>query len=87
MRARTDGHKVRVFWQPVPNATDYKLYYGMATAPTGLEDDIPDEDIGLDGWFHVTFYPDDSVFFIRMTALNIGAEESAYSNERRFELT
>lgn len=81
IRARTNGLTIRVLWQPVPNATDYKLYVGPASAPTGLEADIPDDDIGDDGWFQYTFFPDDVTTYIRLTALNVGAEESAYSNQ------
>lgn len=78
---RIDDGSVAVRWQPVVTATDYKLYAGPTTAPTALEDDIPDDDIGPDGWFSVSFVPDELPVFVRLTALNVGAEESAYSNE------
>lgn len=87
LRVRTNGVTIRVLWQPVLTATDYKLYVGASTAPTGLEDDIEDDDVGTDGWFQYTFTPDDVNVYIRLTALNVGAEESAYSNEKHLILT
>lgn len=87
IRARTNGHTIRVLWQPVATATDYKLYVGATPAPTGLEADIPDDDMGDDGWFQYTFLPDDIDSYLRLTALNVGAEESAASNELRFNLS
>ncbi len=83
IRVRSFGATIRVLWQPVADATDYKLYVGSATAPTGLEADVPDDDIGDDGWFQWTFVTEDYTTYVRMTALNITAEESAYSNEAR----
>jgi len=87
IHARTNGVAVRVFWQPVPDATDYKLYVGPTTNPSGLEADIPDDDMGSDGWFQYTFVPDDADSYITLTALNMGAEESAASNELRLNLS
>lgn len=87
IRARTNGITVRVLWQPVATATDYKLYVGSATNPSGLEADVADDDMGADGWFQYTFTPDDSDSYLALTALNVGAEESAHSNELRFTLT
>lgn len=87
IRGRFDGSKVRVRWQPVAAATDYKLYVADTAAPTALEDDIPDDDMGADGWFQYTYETDTSHSYIRLTALNVGAEESAYSNELHFEQT
>jgi hypothetical protein len=87
IRGRTNGTVVRVLWQPVPDATDYKLYVGAATNPSGLEADIPDDDMGDDGWFQYAFLPDDMDNFIALTALNLGAEESAHSNELRMNLS
>lgn len=78
---RFDGSKVRLRWRPVPDATDYKVYAGGTTAPSGLEDDVADDDIGTDGWFFTTFVADEVPLFITVTALNVGAEESAPSNE------
>lgn len=82
-----NGIVVRVRWQPVPDATDYKLYVGETTNPSGLEADIPDDDIGEDGWFQYTFLPDDVDSYIALTALNITAEESDHSNELHLRLT
>jgi len=87
IRARTNGVTVRVLWQPVATATDYKLYVGPATNPSGLEADIPDDDMGSDGWFQYTFIPDDSDNYIALTSLNVGAEESGHSNELRINLS
>jgi hypothetical protein len=76
-----DGAKVRVRWQPVANATDYKVYFGAATNPSGLQDDVNFAEQGSDGWFHYNYRVDEAPLFIAVTALNIGAEESAKSNE------
>lgn len=78
-----DGAKVRVRWQPVANATDYKVYVGGTTNPSGLQDDINFVEQGTDGWFHFTYRVDESPLFVAVTALNITAEESAKSNELR----
>lgn len=78
---RVDDGSVSVRWRAVADATDYKLYAGATTAPSGLEDDIADDDIGSDGWFNVQFEPDALPIFITVTALNVGAEESTASNE------
>lgn len=78
---RFDGGKVRLRWRPVLNATDYKLYVARTSAPTTLEDDIADDEVGADGWFVAQFIPDEVPCYIRLTALNVGAEESAYSNQ------
>lgn len=87
IRGRSTGTVIRVLWQPVPNATDYKLYVGSATNPSGLEADIPDDDMRSDGWFQYSFVPDDADAYIALTALNVGAEESAHSNELRIGTT
>ncbi len=87
IRARTNGITIRVLFQPVATATDYKLYVGTATNPSGLEADIPDDDVGDDGWFQYTFTPDDMDSYLALTALNVTAEESAHSNELRFNLS
>lgn len=83
IRVRFNGTTIRVLWQPVESATDYKLYAGAAAAPTGLEADIPDADEGADGWFQYSFVPEDMTTYVRLTALNLLAEESGYSNEVR----
>jgi hypothetical protein len=83
----SDGDKLRVSWQPVDTATDYKLYVGASANPTGLEADIADDDMGASGWFQYTFVPDDTDSYLRLTALNVGAEESGYSNEVRIGTT
>lgn len=78
---RAIGTTLRVRWAPVTDATDYKLYAGAATEPTGLEADIADDDMGEDGWFQYTFVTLDDPTYVRLTALNLTAEESGYSNE------
>ena len=78
-----DGSKVRVRWRPVPNATDYKVYMGTTTNPSGLQDDINFAEMGTDGWFHFTYRVDEVPMYLNVTALNITAEESADSNELR----
>lgn len=79
--ARFDGEAIRVRWLPVANATDYKLYADPTTGPTSLEADIPDDDLEEDGWFAYEFVPDLLPVYVAVTALNVGAEESAKSNE------
>jgi hypothetical protein len=83
IRVRVAASVAYVRWQPIDDATDYKLYVGAATDPSGLEADIADDEVGDDGWFQYAFVPDDVVSFIALTALNITAEESDPSNEVR----
>ena len=87
IKVRTNGTTVRVRWQPVDTATDYKLYAGPAPAPSTLEADIPDSDVGTDGWFQYTFVALDADAYVALTALNLLAEESAQSNEAHLALT
>jgi len=75
-----DGFSVNVRWRPVLTATDYKVYVGPAANPSGLQDDVADDDIGSDGWQYSVFRVDDVPLFICVTALNVGAEESSKSN-------
>jgi len=86
IKVRHNGYDLYVRWQPVPNATDYKLYVGDSPAPAGLEADIPDDDIEADGWFLYIVDDEYGLTFVRMTALNVGAEESGYSNEVQVNL-
>lgn len=84
---RQDGTSLYVRWQPVPTATDYKLYAGQTLHPTSLEATVPDDDIEEDGWFfYVLDQMDAGLNYVRATALNVGAEESAYSNEVQVNL-
>lgn len=76
-----DGAKVRLRWHPVLTATDYKVYMGGATNPSGLQDDINFVEQGTDGWFHFSYRVDEAPLYIAVTALNVLAEESAHSNE------
>jgi hypothetical protein len=78
---RQNGNDIYVRFQPVPTATDYKLYVGDTVNPTGLEADIPDDDIEVDGWFFYVVTNESGLTYVRLTALNVGAEESGYSNE------
>lgn len=83
IRGRTNGTVVRLLWQPVLNATDYKVYVGSTTNPSGLEADVADDGDGLGPWMAYEFIPDDIDAYIAVTALNAGLEESAHSNELR----
>lgn len=76
------GERVLVRWLPVANATDYKLYVTEAGV-RGLEDDIADDDIGPDGWFRAYTTLLGGVITVDVTALNVGAEESAASNTKQ----
>ena len=87
MRTHCDGFKVRVFWRPVLNATNYNLYVGDELAPSGIEAQFDDLDLGTDGWFHYTFRPLGSIITLYLTALNVGLEESVASNTRVITLT
>lgn len=86
IHVRTNGTDIYVRFRPVLDATDYKLYVGDDPAPTGLEADIPDDDIEEDGWFLYVVTNEVGVTYVRATALNVGAEESGYSNEVQVNL-
>lgn len=83
---RQNGHDIYVRWRPVLNATDYKVYVGDAPSPTGLEADVPDDDIETDGWFFYIVSNEVGVTYVNVTALNVGAEESSPSNELQVNL-
>jgi len=87
MRSHCDGAKIRVFWQPVLDATDYNLYVGDELVAPGIEAQFDDLDLGTDGWFHYTFMPDGSIMTVYLTSLNALAEESAASDTRVIVLT
>lgn len=74
------GERVLVRWQPVDNATDYKLYVTEAGGSRGLEDDINYAEVGTDGWLRAFTGPLGGVINVDVTALNITAEESVASN-------
>lgn len=78
---RQDGTRVYVRWQPVDTATDYNLYVGDTPNPTGIEDSITDDELGSDGWFFDITGVQSGPTYVRLTALNALAQESAYSNE------
>jgi hypothetical protein len=77
---RQNGTRIYVRWQPVANATDYKLYVDIVSPPTGLEDDITDDELGSDGWFFDITSPQAGPTYVALTALNSIAEESGLSN-------
>lgn len=81
IRVRQDGVRVYVRWQPVTDATDYKLYVKDLGGSYGLEDDIADDELGSDGWFFDITSPQSGPVVVKVTALNAGAEESGASNE------
>src|SRR5690348_1158906 len=75
------GGMIRLRWAEVETATDYNVYMGDTTAPTGLEDSVADDEMEPDGWFVWWSTEQAGPIFVRVTALNALAEESAYSNE------
>lgn len=78
---RTDGTSLYVRWQPVLNATDYNLYLSEFGGAFGVEAQFDDTDVNDDGWFFYISAPFAGQVNIKMTALNVLAEESGYSNE------
>jgi hypothetical protein len=78
--ANQDGTRIYVRWRPVDTATDYNLYVTDAGGPEGIEAQFDDVDINPDGWFFYISAPNAGIVNVRLTALNIGAEESAFSN-------
>jgi len=72
------GTAIRVTIPPVATAATYRIYAGSTTAPTTL---VVTGITALD----TVFTPIDSTAFVRATAVNAGAEESAYSNEVRVD--
>lgn len=80
--ANVDGYTLRVMWRPVDDATDYNIYLGDTLHPTGLEDSVADGEAEPNGWFIWFSTVQTGQVFVRVTALNALAEESAYSNER-----
>lgn len=70
---------VRVLFQPVVGATNYNLYADTVTGPTTL---VANYVVAYSGdWYQITFNTRAEGIYIRLTAVNAGAEESAYSNE------
>jgi hypothetical protein len=78
---RQNGGMVRVAWREVDTATDYNVYLGPDSSPTGLEDSVNDAEGQANGWFVWYSGPEAGGTFVRVTALNALAEESAYSNQ------
>ena len=83
---RQDGTVIYVRWLPVPDATDYYLYLQEAGGAWGVEDSIPDDDIEDDGRFVYITGPQAGVVNVKMTALNVLAEESADSDVHQVNL-
>jgi hypothetical protein len=80
IKVRQDGTSIYVRWQPVLNATDYTLYLKDEGGVFGVEDSIPDDDLYSDGWFFTVTRPQAGIVYVKLTALNALAEESAASN-------
>jgi hypothetical protein len=83
---RQDGYRIYVRWRPIPTATDYTLYLQEPGGAWGVEDTIPDDDIEDDGWFFYITSPQAGPMNVKLTASNVGAEESAASNEVQVNL-
>ena len=72
---------IYVRWRPVDTATDYNLYVQEAGGARGIEAQLDSViDINDDGWFFHIVGPLAGVVTVDVTALNVGAEESAASN-------
>jgi hypothetical protein len=80
--SRQNSGFVVLRWREVDGATDYNIYMGDTTAPTGIEDSVSDAEVEPNGWFIWTSVEQIGQVHVRVTALNALAEESAYSNER-----
>jgi hypothetical protein len=78
------GGNIRVAWKAVDDATDYNVYMGDAVNPAGIEDSVADSEAEADGSFVWWSTEQAGFVYVRVTALNSLAEESAYSNERYF---
>jgi hypothetical protein len=82
IQARTDGSKVYLRWKAVAGAATYNVYASDVTAPTAqVQSGLTATD-----WGQAVVLPLDAAPFLRMTAVNAGAEESAYSNEVHFTM-
>ena len=81
---QTGGGNIRVRWHAVDDATDYNVYLGDTPSPTGLEAEISEAEVESDGSFIWWSAEEVGFIYVRVTALNSLAEESAYSNERSF---
>lgn len=79
--ANQDGTNIYVRWRPVDTATDYNLYAQEAGGSRGIEAQLSEAiDLNDDGWFFHIIGPFAGVVTVDVTALNVGAEESAASN-------
>lgn len=82
---RCDGDKVRLRFAPVSGAATYNVYVDGTTAPTvALATGLTIA--AGESWGVYTYLPKDADTFVRITAVNVGAEESGYSNELVFRL-
>lgn len=78
LRVRALGGPVRISFAAVPTAATYNIYEGGATAPTTA---VLTGITALDTVYQPIYEPS----FIRVAAVNSGAEVSAYSNEVRVD--
>lgn len=83
IKYRQNGQGViRVSWPAVPTATYYKVYTGETPSPTDVYATILAAQAEVDGSFHC--WIDDApsgLYYVRVTAFNVGDEESAYSTQ------
>lgn len=87
IRVRDDGTNIAVRWQPVLNATDYNLYVQELGGSFGIQAQFTDGEENSDGWFFTIEGPFAGVVNVKLTALNVLAEESGYSNTVQVNLT
>lgn len=79
---QTTGGLLRLSWEAVFGATSYNVYLGDAQNPTGLEDQVLENEASADGSF-VWYSPVQvGTVYVRITAVNALAEESGYSNQK-----
>jgi hypothetical protein len=77
--AHTDGDKIMVRLRPVSGAVSYNLYVDAVAGATTLQGNYA-VTYAYGEWYQITFLASGPTFF-RVTAVNVGDEESAYSNE------
>ena len=80
IRVNQDGTSLYVAWRPVTDATDYNLYVSEDGGAYGIQAQFADIEVNDDGWFFTVETPFAGIVNVKVTALNVGAEESAASN-------
>src|SRR6478736_2675891 len=80
IRVTSDGSHLLIRWQPVPTATDYNVYVCEDGGAYGLQSQYDLNDDDADGSFAVWESGLLGTVKVKVTALNVGAEESGYSN-------